>query len=302
MSAAGEARRRSGLAALVGWTNVGKSSLLNRFVGEKVAAVADAPQTTRHRILGVRSLEGRGQIVFVDTPGLHRPRYRLNRNMVRRAEDSLAGVDVALLVVDAARGLGPGDEQAASLVRRAGGVGIAVLNKIDLVHPKDRLLPIMDRVVREWGMREAIPVSARTGEGCDGLLATVVDALPEGSPLFPEDQYTDQPERALAAEWIREKVVLHTREEIPHATAVLIERWTADEGNLVEISASILVERESQKAIVIGRGGELLKRVGTEARRDLEALLGTRVFLELWVKVRPGWRNDERALQDLGLG
>lgn len=302
MSTSEGAQRRAGFAALFGWTNVGKSSLLNRLVGEKVAAVAPAAQTTRDRILGVCGLPGRGQIVFVDTPGLHRPRYRLNRNMVRRAEDSLAGVDVVLLVVDSARGLLPGDEQAAQLVRRSGGVGIAVLNKIDLVRPKERLLPIMDLVVREWGMRDAVPVSALTGEGCDRLLVTVIDAMPEGGPLFPEDQYTDQPERALAAEWIREKILMHTRQEIPHATAVLIERWTQGQGRLVEIAASILVERESQKAIVVGRGGELLKRVGTEARRDLETLLGTRVFLKLWVKVRPGWRNDERALRELGLG
>ena len=298
MSAAGT---RSGFAALVGWTNVGKSSLLNRFVGEKVAAVSDAPQTTRSRILGVRTLEGRGQIAFVDTPGLHQPRHRMNRAMVRQARDALAGVDVALLVVDAARGLGRGAAHAAKVLREAGKIGLAVLNKIDVVRSKERLLPMMDTVVREWGMAEAVPVSALTGDGCDDLLGRVVTRLPEGPPLFPDEQYTDQPERALAAEWIREKILMHTRQEIPHAVAVIIEQWTAREESLVHIAATIVVERDSQKSIVIGRGGQLLKTVGTEARRDIEALLGTRVFLELWVKVRPGWRDDERALRELGL-
>jgi GTP-binding protein Era len=290
-----------GFAALLGWTNVGKSSLLNRFVGEKVAAVSDAPQTTRNRIVGIRSVVDRGQIAFVDTPGLHQPRHRMNRAMVRQAQDSLAAVDIALLVVDAARGLGAGDARAAHVLREAGRVGIAVLNKIDLVRTKDRLLPMMDTVVTEWGMTAALPVSAWTGEGCEHLLATVIDLLPEGAPLFPDDQYTDQPEKALAAEWIREKVLLHTRQEIPHAVAVSVDDWTEREDGLISIAATIVVERDSQKSIVIGRGGQLLKRVGTEARRDLEALLDTRVFLELWVKVRSGWRDDERALRELGL-
>jgi len=292
---------RAGFAALVGWTNVGKSTLLNRIVGEKVAAVAEVPQTTRNRIQGVRNVPGRGQVIFVDSPGLHRPRHRMNRNMVRLAVDSLRAVDLSLLVVDAARGLGDGDEQAAEVVKRAGKPALAVLNKIDLVRSKSRLLPMLETLVGKWGMSEAIPISALTGNGCDELLDRVVAHLPEAEPLFPEETYTDQPERALAAEWVREKLLQKTRQEVPHAVAVEVERWLDREDGVIEIDATILVERESQKAIVIGRGGGLLKQVGVEARADLERLLGTRVFLTLWVKVRPGWRDDERILRQLGL-
>jgi len=292
---------RAGFAALVGWTNVGKSTLLNRIVGEKVAAVAEVPQTTRNRIQGVRNVPGRGQVIFVDSPGLHRPRHRMNRNMVRLAVDSLRAVDLALLVVDAARGLGDGDEQAAEVVKRAGLPALAVLNKIDLVRSKSRLLPMLETLVGKWGMSEAIPISALTGNGCDELLDRVVAHLPEAEPLFPEETYTDQPERALAAEWVREKLLHKTRQEVPHSVAVEVERWLDREDGVIEIDATILVERESQKAIVIGRGGGLLKQVGVEARADVERLLGTRVFLTLWVKVRPGWRDDERILRQLGL-
>jgi GTP-binding protein Era len=292
---------RAGFAALVGWTNVGKSTLLNRIVGEKVAAVAEVPQTTRNRIQGIRNVTGGGQVIFVDSPGLHRPRHRMNRNMVRLAVEGLRAVDLALLVVDAARGLGDGDEQAAEVVQRAGKPALAVLNKIDLVRSKSRLLPMIETVVGKWGMNEAIPVSALTGNGCDELLERVVAHLPEAEPLFPEETYTDQPERALAAEWVREKLLQKTRQEVPHAVAVEVDRWLDREDGVIEIDATILVERESQKAIVIGRGGGLLKQVGVEARGDLERLLGTRVFLTLWVKVRPGWRDDERILRQLGL-
>ena len=285
----------------MGWTNVGKSTLLNRIVGEKVAAVAEVPQTTRNRIQGVRNVPGRGQVIFVDSPGLHRPRHRMNRNMVRLAVDSLRAVDLALLVVDAARGLGDGDEQAAEVVKRAGLPTLAVLNKIDLVRSKSRLLPMIETLVGKWGMSEAIPISALTGNGCDELLDRVVAHLPEAEPVFPEETYTDQPERALAAEWVREKLLHKTRQEVPHSVAVEVERWLDREDGVIEIDATILVERESQKAIVIGRGGGLLKQVGVEARADLERLLGTRVFLTLWVKVRPGWRDDERILRQLGL-
>jgi len=285
----------------MGWTNVGKSTLLNRIVGEKVAAVAEVPQTTRNRIQGVRNVPGRGQVIFVDSPGLHRPRHRMNRNMVRLAVESLRSVDLALLVVDAARGLGDGDEQAAEVVKRAGKPALAVLNKIDLVRSKSRLLPMLETLVGKWGMSEAIPVSALTGNGCDELLDRVVAHLPEAEPLFPEETYTDQPERALAAEWVREKLLHKTRQEVPHSVAVEIDRWLDREDGVIEIDATILVERDSQKAIVIGRGGGLLKQVGIEARADLERLLGTRVFLTLWVKVRPGWRDDERILRELGL-
>ncbi len=292
---------RSGLVSIVGWTNVGKSTLLNRLIGEKLAAVADVPQTTRNRITGVRTFAGRAQAVFLDTPGFHRPRSRMNRAMVEIARQSLSGVDVVMFLVDAARGLGPGDEEAASLVRPLVVPKIAVLNKIDLVRPKTRLLPMLRTAVTEWGFSEAVPVSARTGEGCDALLELVLRLLPVGPFLFPEDYLTDQPERALVAEWVREKLLHHTRQELPHATAVMVDRWEERPDGLVTIEVTILVERESQKGIVIGKGGALLKTVGSEARLEAERLLGTKVLLRLWVKVRTDWRNDERTLREIGL-
>jgi len=293
---------RSGQVALLGWTNVGKSTLLNRLVGAKLAAVADSAQTTRHRILGVRVVPGQGQAVFIDTPGLHRPQHKMNRNMVEIARQALYDIDVALLVVDAARGIGAGDRRAAELLGRADGRRLLVLNKVDLVRPKTRLLSMMQFGVESLGFEEALPVSALTGEGCDALLDRLLALLPEGPMLFPEDFLTDQPERVLAAEWIREKLLAETRQELPHATAVTVEHWQERDDGLVEIHATVLVDRDSQKRIVIGKGGGLLKRVGTAARIDLERHLERRVALKLWVRVRQDWRNDERILRQLGLG
>lgn len=291
---------RSGFVAIVGWTNVGKSTLLNRLLGEKLAAVADVPQTTRTRITGALHLPDRGQIAFVDTPGLHRPRHRLNRAMIETAQATIGTVDLVLLVVDAERGPGPGDEETTGLVRRVGVPVLGVLNKVDRVEPKSRLLPML-QTLHGWGVPETIPISARTGDGCDVLLDRVVALLPQGPPLFAEDFLTDQPERALAAEWIREKLLQLTREEVPHATAVVVDRWEERGDGLLEIDATILVEREGQKAIVIGKGGQLLKQVGIEARRDLERFFESRVMLRLWVKVRADWRDDERTLHELGI-
>jgi GTP-binding protein Era len=292
---------RCGTVALVGWTNVGKSTLLNRLVGERIAAVADVAQTTRNRITGVLHVEGRGQIVFVDTPGLHPPRHEMNRAMVELARRAVHGVDLALLLADAGRGLGDGDREAAALLERAGVERLMVLNKIDRVRPKTKLLPLMRTAVEEWGFAEALPVSALSGEGCDTLIERVLARLPLGPPLYPDDFLTDQTERSLAAEYIREKLLARTRQELPHATAVLTERWVERDDGLVEIQATILVDRESQKPIVIGRGGELLKNVGADARAELERFLDRRVFLRLWVKVREDWRNDDRTLHQLGL-
>ncbi|ANM28804.1 hypothetical protein ABI59_03040 [Acidobacteria bacterium Mor1] len=292
---------RSGFVALCGWTNVGKSTLLNRFVGEKVSAVADVPQTTRNRITGVCAVPDRAQVVFVDTPGFHKPKHRMNHAMIETARETLRSVDLVLHVIDASRGAGPGDRRTAELLAHVEQPKIGVLNKVDRVHPKEKLLPMLGLVVDGWGYPEAVPVSARTGNGCERLLERIIDHLPEGPPLFPDDQYTDQPERALAAEWIREKVLHHTREELPHATAVLIERWKDTDRALVEIDATILVERDSQKGIVIGKEGGLLRTIGSEARADLEALLDTRVMLRLWVRVRPAWRDDARTLHELGI-
>lgn len=293
---------RSGFAALLGWTNVGKSTLLNRLVGVKLAAVADVAQTTRHRIVGARTDPEGGQILFVDTPGLHEPRHRMNRAMVETARQSLAAADVVLLVVDAARGLGPGDREAVEALGARRAESILVLNKVDLVRPKERLLPLMAVGAGELGFAEVVPVSAKTGEGCDALIAATRARLPESPPLYPDDYLTDQPERLLAAEWIREKLLRETRQELPHATAVRIDGWEEREDGLLAIEASILVERDSHKKIVIGKGGGLLKRVGIAAREELEAFLERRVYLRLWVQVRPDWRNREGILRDLGIG
>jgi GTP-binding protein Era len=293
---------KAGHVAIAGWTNVGKSTLLNRLVGEKIAAVAPVAQTTRHRITGVLNLAGQGQIVFIDTPGFHHPRERMNRAMVNAARETLAAADLALLVIDAERGEGRGDGEAAARVREAGVPALAVLTKIDRVSPKARLLPLMTSAVERWGMKEAIPVSGATGEGCEILVQRILAHLPDSEPLFPEDFLTDQPERVLAAEWVREKILHHTRQEIPHAAAVSVTRWHERADGLVEIEATILVERDSQKGIVIGRGGSLLKAVGTEARADIEALLERKVFLTLRVEVRDDWRNDPRTIEELGIG
>jgi GTP-binding protein Era len=291
---------RSGFVALFGWTNVGKSTLLNRLLGEKIAAVAGVPQTTRTRILGALPLKERGQIVFVDLPGLHEPKHAMNRAMIDTARRSLEGVDLALLLVDAARGPGEGDRRSAQILERAGVARLGVLNKIDRVSPKAKLLPMLDEV-KAWGIEGWIPVSALTGDGCDLLVEEVLARLPEAEALFPPDFLTDQPERALAAEWIREKILHHTRQEIPHATAVSVDSWKEREDGLLEIEATILVEREGQKAIVIGKAGAMLKQVGSEARADLERFFQAKVMLRLWVKVREEWRDDRRALQELGI-
>jgi GTP-binding protein Era len=291
-----------GHVAISGWTNVGKSTLLNRLIGEKLAAVADVPQTTRHRITGILSLPGRGQIAFVDTPGFHRAKERINRAMIGAARDAVTSVDVVLLVIDAEKGAGRGDAEVARVIAEAGGIGIAVLNKIDRVNPKSKLLDLMKIAVDQWGLTEAIPVSATTGNGCDVLIDRVLHHLPEGEPQFPDDMLTDQPMRSLAAEWVREKILHRMREEIPHAAGVVVERWVERADGVVEIEATIFVERDSQKGIVIGKGGGVLKEVGTEARADIEHLLERRVFLTLRVEVRPDWRNDPRVLSELGIG
>ncbi|HXV76273.1 MAG TPA: GTPase Era [Candidatus Polarisedimenticolaceae bacterium] len=295
------AASRSGFAALVGWTNVGKSTLLNRLVGVRLAAVADVAQTTRQRIQGATTIAGRGQIVFVDTPGIHQPRHRLNRAMVETVHRAVEEVDLVLLVLDAQCGIGPGDRRAAELVRRRARARIAVLNKVDRLRQKSRLLPMIEQLVDEWGFAEVVPVSALTGDGCERLLEVVLAQLPVGPPLFPDDYLTDQAERVIAAEWIREKLLDEIRQELPHATAVVIDRWTERSDGLLELEASVLVERESQKKIVIGREGQLLKRVGSAARIELERFFARRVHLRLWVSVCDGWRDDDAVLHRLGL-
>ncbi|HET7219780.1 MAG TPA: GTPase Era [Vicinamibacterales bacterium] len=291
---------RAGFASLIGRPNAGKSTLLNRIVGVKIAIVSDKPQTTRTRIVGVRNYDD-GQIVFVDTPGIHRPLHRLNVRMVDAAVETLREVDVVALVFDAATKPGRGDEYVSNLLKGVRAPVVLVLNKIDLI-AKATLLPLIERA-RNWHDFAAIvPVSAATGDGVERLERVLLEHMPESAPIYPEDYLTDQPERALAAEIVREKVLLHTRAELPFSTAVAVDQF--DESvreELLRIYCTIFVEQESQKPIVIGRGGEMIKRIGSEARQDLERFFDTKVYLDLRVKVNPDWRNNERTLDDLGV-
>jgi GTP-binding protein Era len=281
----------------VGRPNSGKSTLLNRLVGEKVSIVTSRPQTTRNVVRGILSDE-RGQIVFLDTPGIHKPLHRMNSRMTKVALASLQDVDLVLLLVDASVPPGTGDEFVLGQVRRVRGPRLLLLNKVDCIR-KEGLLPMIASY-SDAGFGAIIPISALTGDGVGLLLDEVFRLLPEGPLYYPGDQLTDQPERFIVSEMIREKVIESTRDELPHATAVAIERF--EEGDsIVRIHAGIFVERESQKGIVIGRGGSRLKQIGTAARRDVEALLGQRVYLELHVKVRKGWRDDDRMLEALGI-
>ncbi|HEY7474314.1 MAG TPA: GTPase Era [Vicinamibacterales bacterium] len=292
---------KAGFVSLVGRPNAGKSTLLNRFVGQKVAIVSDKPQTTRHRILGVKNVP-EGQIVFIDTPGIHKPLHRMNRRMVDAAVGTLREVDVAVLVIDATLPPGSGDRFVLDLLQRSSVAALLALNKVDAVH-KPKLLPLIGHYAEAFPFKAIVPISALTGDGANALEREILNALPEGEALYPEDYLTDQTERTLAAELIREKVLAHTREELPYTTAVLIDQFEeAAAGGLTRIFASILVDHASQKPIVVGRGGEMIKRIGIEARRDLEAMLDGRVHLELHVKVRERWRDDAAVLNALGLG
>lgn len=292
---------KAGYASLIGRPNAGKSTLLNRLVGQKVAIVSDKPQTTRHRIVGVRNAPA-GQVVFIDTPGIHKPVHRMNQRMVDAAIETLGEVDVAILLVDASAKPGIGDEYVLKLLARRKTPAVLALNKVDVIE-KPRLLPLIDRYATAYAFSAIVPISALTGDGVEALEQEILAALPEGEPLFPEDYLTDQTERSLAAEMIREKVLAHTRDELPYTTAVVIDRWEepAEPGGLTKIYASILVDRDSQRPIVVGAGGEMIKRVGTEARKDLEEMLDGRVFLDLHVKVRADWRDDDRLLDEMGL-
>lgn len=293
---------RSGFVSIIGRPNAGKSTLLNALVGEKVAIVTHKPQTTRNRIQGmvnVKSAKGRpaGQIVFIDTPGVHKPESQLSKRMMQEVYDALEGRDLILLIIDATQRFGTGDEFVLNLIREAGGRVFLLLNKIDLL-PKDKLLPLIGDYSKRYKFEELIPISAHKKDGLEVLLTKVINALPSGPKYFPADQYTDQPERFLASEIIREKVLVAAGQEVPYATAVVIERY--EEGKkLTKISATIFCEREGQKAILIGKGGSMLKKIGTGARLGLERLLGTKVFLELFVKVVPDWRSSKRFIEDL---
>ena len=291
---------RAGFISLIGRPNAGKSTLLNHLVGQKLAIVSDKPQTTRHRIVGVKNLP-EAQLVFIDTPGIHKPVHRMNRRMVDAALDTLREVDVIVLVVDVTGRPGAGDRFVLDLLTRSQAPAVLALNKVDLIR-KPQLLPLIDHYARAAPFRAIVPISALSGDGVPALITEIVNALPEGAPLYPEEYLTDQTERTLAAELIREKVLRHTREELPYTTAVVIDQFEdAVESEPTRIFASILVDHESQKPIVVGKGGEMIKRIGTEARQDLEEMLGGRVYLDLHVKVRQDWREDDRLLDEMGL-
>lgn len=291
---------KTGYASLIGRPNAGKSTLLNRIIGEKVAIVSDKPQTTRNRILAVKTYDN-GQIAFVDTPGIHRPLHRLNVRMVDAAVDTLREVDVVVLVFDASTKPGHGDEYVSQLLKDLKTPAVLVLNKIDLVS-KSRLLPLMERVQRWHDFAAIVPVSATTGDGVEHLEQVLLEQMPEGEPGFPVDYLTDQPERALVAETVREKVLQHTHAELPFSTAVVVDEFDeAERDRLLRLYCTIFVETESQKPIVIGRAGEMIKRIGTEARHDLEKFFATKVFLDLRVKVNPDWRDNDRVLDDIGV-
>jgi GTP-binding protein Era len=292
---------KAGFVSLIGRPNAGKSTLLNRIVGEKVAIVSDKPQTTRTRVVGVKTYPGQGQIVFVDTPGVHKPTHRLNVRMVDTALEAMREVDLVALVVDASVKSGPGDRYLLKRLQDAARPAVLVLTKIDLVS-KPRLLPLLDQYRREYPFAEFVPVSAIDGTNVETLEQVLLAHLPEGEPLYPEDYLTDQPERVYVAEIVREKVLQLTHDELPFSTAVVVDRFDeAGEDGMMQVYCTILVERDSQKPIVVGKGGSMIKAIGSAAREELERFFATRLFLDLHVKVKSEWRNDTRVLDDLGV-
>ena len=286
---------KSGFVSLVGRPNTGKSTLLNALIGQKVAIVADKPQTTRTSVQGVLTTP-EAQIVFIDTPGIHKTSSPLNRRLMDTVRAALQERDLLLFLVDATQPLEEQDRRALDMVRRAGAPVLLVLNKIDLLKDKARLLPLIGQYKELFAFADYIPISAIKGNGLDGLRKAIVDRLPEGPAYFPEDHVTDQPERFLAAELVREKVLLATRQEVPHSVAVTVDRWE-ETPRLTRIYATIRVEREGQKGIIIGTGGSMLKRIGTLAREEMERLFATRIYLDLHVRIEPGWR-EKRAFLD----
>jgi len=291
----------SGFVTIVGRPNVGKSTLINRLIGEKLAIVTSKPQTTRNRILGVLN-HARGQIVFIDTPGIHKPRFEMNRIMVKTALQSIVGVDLILMMVDASsEEIGGGDKFIMDYIKKAQTPAFLLLNKIDLVQ-KPAVLPLIASFKELMAFREFIPTSALHGENCDTLMSLILDCLPEGPRYFPENFVTEQSDQLMIAELIREKVIMLTREEMPYTTAVALKNIEEDEDSgCIKIFASIYVEKDSQKAILIGKGGRMMKKIGTEARKDIEKMLGRKVFLNLWVKVRKKWRDDTAILREMAL-
>ena len=290
----------SGYVALIGRPNAGKSTLLNRLVGQKIAAVSDKPQTTRFKIQGIIT-KPEGQVVFVDTPGVHQPGYELNRRMMAAVQDALMGVDLVCLIRDASVSTGNGDRFVLDLVKRSEKPALLLLNKIDKLEDKSALLPLMDWYRNEYEWREIIPISALKDEMTDVLVESCLRHLPESDPIFGEDELTDQSLRVMVAEIVREKILHVTGDEIPYVTAVVTEKFEEVREDFARIYCVIVVERVTQKKIIIGRGASRLKEIGIRARREIEELLGHRCHLELFVKVEEDWRNKEQLLDEFGL-
>jgi len=288
---------RSGFVSIIGRPNAGKSTLLNALVGQKVAIVADKPQTTRTSIQGVVTTP-ESQVVFVDTPGIHKADSALNKRLMDTVRAALEERDLLLFVADATEGFGEEDRRAIDVARRTSTPVVLVLNKVDLVKDKAALLPLIEEFKQAFGFADYLPVSAVRRDGLDELMKVIVERMPEGPAYFPEDHVTDQPERFLAAELVREKVLLATRQEVPHSVTVTVDKWE-DTPKLTRIFATIRVERDGQKAIVIGREGSMLKRIGTQAREEMERLFGVKIYLDLHVRVQPGWRESTAFLDSL---
>jgi GTPase len=294
---------RSGFVCILGRPNAGKSTLLNALVGEKLAIISPKPQTTRNRIQGVVHVPKRkgkdgGQIVLIDTPGVHKPDSSLGRKMMVEVREALEGCDLVLVIVDVSHKLDPRDQFALDLVKQSKAKAFLILNKIDRISEKSKLLPLIEEYRRLYDFAEVFPISALKRKGLDELLKAILAALPAGPAYFPEDEVTDQPARFMAAEIIREQVLLNTSEEIPYATTVIVESF--EEGKrLTRIAATIYCERDGQKGILVGKGGRMLKKIGTSARIQMERMLGTKVFLELYVKAEPGWRDSRRFVEEL---
>ncbi len=288
---------RSGFVSLIGLPNAGKSTLLNALVGQKVAIVADKPQTTRTSVQGVLTT-AEAQIVFVDTPGIHKADSPLNKRLMATVRASLEQRDLLLFLVDATRTFGEQDRQSVDVLRKTGTPVVLVLNKVDLLKDKSRLLPLIEHYRGLFEFADFIPISAAKGQGLDELRQAIISRLPEGPAYFPEDHVTDQPERFLAAELVREKVLLATRQEVPHSVAVMVDRWHESPG-ITRIYATIWVERDGQKGIVIGAGGSMLKKIGTLAREEMERIFGIKIHLDLHVRVQPGWREKAAFLNAL---
>jgi len=285
---------RSGFVAIIGRPNAGKSTLMNRFVGQKIAIVTSKPQTTRNRIQGIVT-RPEGQIVFIDTPGLHDAKSLLNRQMMREVAAALEGIDVLLLMVDASATLPHADSLVLDKAKRFEGKAILALNKVDRL-PKPKLLPLIEVFANSFPFNAVVPISALKGDGCEELLDEILKLLPEGEPYFPDDQITDQPERFLASEIVREKAIQLTYHEVPHALAVIVDKFE-ETAKILRIEATLHVERDSQKKILIGRKAEMLKKIGIQARKELETLLGSKIYLGLFVKVAPDWRDNPEKVR-----